>query len=207
MIVIAVTISVQMIRPEGRVRLSGLLGSIDMAPSAGSPVTVRPNIGANAGEELSIGRPSLADGVGCWRLAAASGTLDVNSRYAYLLWCRDFAATSVVARRGEDVLGFVTGFRRPEAPSTLVVWQVAVAEEARGRGVAGAMLDAVFDGASDVDHLEATITPDNHGSIALFSRFAERRDAPVQRSELFGAELLGADHEPEYLYRIGPVRR
>jgi L-2,4-diaminobutyric acid acetyltransferase len=55
--------------------------------------------------------------------------------------------------------------------------------------------------------LEATVTPDNTGSIALFSRFAERRGAAVSRSELFGAELLGDDHEPEILFRIGPVAK
>lgn len=133
--------------------------------------------------------------------------LDVNSRYAYLLWCRDFAATSVVARSNDDVIGFITGFRRPDRPSTLVVWQVAVAEAARGMGVAGAMLDALFDGVLDVEHLETTITPDNDASIALFSRFAERRGAAVRRSELFGAELLGRGHQPEILFRIGPIQR
>lgn len=30
-----------------------------------------------------------------WAIAAASRVLDVNSRYAYVLWCRDFAATSI----------------------------------------------------------------------------------------------------------------
>jgi L-2,4-diaminobutyric acid acetyltransferase len=158
-------------------------------------------------EQLTIGHPEIAEGVACWRLAAATDVLDVNSRYAYLLWCRDFAATSVVARSGAGVLGFVTGFRRPEEPSTLVVWQVAVDAAARGRGVAAAMLDELFDLVAGVDHLETTITPDNAGSIALFSRFAERRGAPVRRSELFGAELLGDGHEPEILFRIGPIAR
>jgi len=174
-----------------------------MAATAGSPDLARPN----PGEQLTVGRPSVSDGVALWRLAAATGVLDVNSRYAYLLWCRDFAATSVVTRRGGEVVGFITGFRRPDEPTTLVVWQVAVDEVVRGRGVAGTMLDALFDGVPEVDHLETTITPDNPGSIALFTRFAERRGAQVRRSELFGAELLGADHEPEILYRIGPVQR
>jgi L-2,4-diaminobutyric acid acetyltransferase len=186
-----------------RVAVSGLLSSLDMAALAGSPNRVR----ANIEEQLTIGRPEVSDGVGCWRLAAATGVLDVNSRYAYLLWCRDFAATSVVARRAGDLLGFVTGFRRPEEPSTLVVWQVAVDAAARGKGVAAAMLDTLFDQVPGVDHLEATVTPDNTGSITLFSRFAERRGAPVHRSELFSAELLGDGHEPEILFRIGPVRR
>ncbi|MGH3586163.1 MAG: diaminobutyrate acetyltransferase [Pseudonocardia sp.] len=180
-----------------------MLSSVDMAAPAGTPDRAR----TNDGEPLTIGHPSVPDGVACWRLAEASGVLDVNSRYAYLLWCRDFAATSVVARSGDDVVGFVTGFRRPDEPSTLVVWQVAVDEAVRGRGVAQAMLDVLFDGVRDVEHLEATVTPDNGASAALFGRFAERRGTQVRRSELFGAELLGPGHEPEILFRIGPVRR
>ncbi|MHA6621712.1 diaminobutyrate acetyltransferase [Pseudonocardia sp. DLS-67] len=174
-----------------------------MTALAGSPDRARPK----PGDQLTIGRPEVSDGVACWRLAEATGVLDVNSRYSYLLWCRDFAATSVVARRDGEVQGFVTGYRRPEEPSTLVVWQVGVDAAARGQGVAAAMLDALFDRVPGVDHLEATVTPDNTGSIALFSRFAERRGAPVSRTELFAAELLGDGHEPEILFRIGPVNR
>jgi L-2,4-diaminobutyric acid acetyltransferase len=176
---------------------------MNMAALVGCPDRVRPNIG----EQLTIGHPEVADGVACWRLAEATGVLDVNSRYAYLLWFRDFAATSVVARREGEVLGFVTGFRRPEEPSTLVVWQVGVDAATRGQGVAAAMLDALFDRVPGVDHLEATVTPDNTGSLALFSSFAERRAASVRRSELFGEDLLGDGHEPEILFRIGPVDR
>jgi len=160
---------------------------------------------APARSTVSIGPPTVADGVAVHELAAASEVLDVNSRYAYLLWCRDFAATSVVARSGGRVVGFVTGYRRPDDPATLLVWQVAVAATARGLGVAGRMLDELFDRVPDVDHLETTITPDNEGSTALFTGFARRRDAPVSRTELFGPALLGGDHPPELLFRIGPV--
>jgi L-2,4-diaminobutyric acid acetyltransferase len=173
-----------------------------MAAPVGSPARARPNIG----DRLTIGHPEVSDGVACWQLAKATRVLDVNSRYAYLLWCRDFAATSVVARRDAEVVGFITGFRRPDEPSTLVVWQVGVDAALRGQGVAAAMLDALFDRVPGVDHLEATVTPDNAGSIALFSRFAERRGAPVRHDELFGEELLGDGHLPEILFRIGPVR-
>lgn len=198
---IALTITAVSEPARGGTAVSGLLSSRGMAAPVASPDRVRPNVG----ERLAIGSPEISDGVACWRLAAATGVLDVNSRYAYLLWCRDFAATSVVARHDGAVIGFVTGFRRPEEPSTLVVWQVAVDAAARGRGVAAAMLDALHERVPDIDHLETTITPGNAGSIALFSRFAERRGAPVQRTELFGADLLGAGHEPEILFRIGPL--
>jgi L-2,4-diaminobutyric acid acetyltransferase len=145
-----------------------------------------------------------------WRLARDSAVLDLNSRYAYLLLARDFAATSVVARAGTRVVGFVTGYRRPAEPSTLLVWQVAVDAAARGQGLAARMLDALFDAVADVDHVETTITPDNEASIALFIGFARRRGVPVRVAELFGTELLSGDgigdHEPEHRYRIGPIR-
>jgi L-2,4-diaminobutyric acid acetyltransferase len=159
-----------------------------------------------AGEPtLTVGRPALADGVAMWRLAAQTGVLDVNSRYAYLIWCRDFAATSVVARLDEQVVGFVTGYRRPDAPEVLLVWQVAVGAAARGRGVAGRMLDTLWDQVPDVRYMETTVTPDNAASIAMFTAFARRRETEIRRADLFAAELLGDGHEPEDLYRIGPI--
>jgi L-2,4-diaminobutyric acid acetyltransferase len=162
--------------------------------------------------QLTIGPPTVEEGVDMWRLARDSAVLDVNSRFAYLLLARDFAATSVVARAGSRVVGFITGYRRPAELSTLLVWQVAVDAAARGHGLAGRMLDTLFDGvAAGVDHVETTITPGNEASIALFTGFARRRGARVRVTELFGAELLSSDgaddHEPEHRYRIGPITR
>jgi L-2,4-diaminobutyric acid acetyltransferase len=165
-----------------------------------SPSDLRSN------QAVRIENPVVDDGVDLWRMAKDSKVLDVNSRYAYLLWCRDFADTTVVARRGDDALGFVTGYRRPESPGTLFVWQVAVDEKARGLGLAGKMLDSLVDQVDEVDHLETTITPDNDASIALFTKFAKRWDAEVDRRALFDEELLGDDHLPENRFRIGPFR-
>ncbi len=162
---------------------------------------------ADPGSDIEIGAPSAADGVPMWELAVASGVLDAKPRYAYALWCRDFARTSVVARRDGDVVGYVTGFMRPEMPSTLFVWQVCVSSAAQGAGVGGRMLDAVFGAAPGADRIETTITPDNDSSIALFTAFAKRHGLTVDRTELFGRDVLGAEHEPEFLYSIRPTTK
>ncbi len=154
---------------------------------------------------LTVGPPTVEDGVAMWRLAGETGVLDVNSRYSYLIWCRDFAATSVVAKLDGEVVGFITGYRRPDAPNVLLVWQVAVGAAARGRGVAGTMLDRVFAQAPGVAFMETTVTPDNEASIAMFTAFARRNSTEIHRSDLFSADLLGDGHEPENLYRIGPI--
>ncbi|WP_234997079.1 diaminobutyrate acetyltransferase [Pseudonocardia thermophila] len=156
---------------------------------------------------VEIAHPDIPDGVELHRIAAETGVLDVNTRYAYVLWCRDFAGTSVVARSDGAVVGFVTGYRRPDAPHVLFVWQVAVAAAARGRGIAGRMLDALVARVPGITALETTVTDGNTASRALFAAFAARHGARLERTELFGTDVLGARHESEILHRISPIDR
>ncbi|RBM17043.1 diaminobutyrate acetyltransferase [Streptomyces sp. PT12] len=162
-------------------------------------------------EGLALDIPRLADGAALWRIARDSRVLDLNSPYSYLLWCRDYSGTSIVARAasGEPV-GFITGYTRPEVPRTLLIWQVAVDQGQRGRGLAAAMLDALTDRAArewGVNLVETTVTPDNIASDRLFASFAARRGAELTREVLFDAAVFpdGQGHEPEVLYRIGPL--
>lgn len=168
-------------------------------------------------ETVTFGVPSLPDGARMWRLAHASGTLDLNSPYTYLLAASHFADTSVVASDsaeaadgGADLAGFVFGYLRPDAPDTVFVWQVAVADSHRGRGLGGGMLSALVDRLAPTGcrYLECSITPDNLASHALFASFARDRGASLTTGEvLFAASDFptAAAHEPELLCRIGPL--
>ncbi|TNC28072.1 diaminobutyrate acetyltransferase [Amycolatopsis alkalitolerans] len=159
-----------------------------------------------------IDSPTKADGAALWRIARDSQKLDLNTPYAYLLWCRDFAGTTVVAKVDGRAVGFVIAYRRPAAPDAALVWQVAVDAAQRGKGLAGALLDELFsrlvrDG---VRYLETTVTPDNDASIRTFASFAKRWNASMERVRLFDSSDFPADdepHEPEDLYRIGPLSR
>ena len=150
--------------------------------------------------------PRVEDGATLWRIARDSQVLDLNSSYTYLMWCRDFARASVVATVDGEVGGFVTGYIRPDQPDVLMVWQVAVDAEHRGRGLARRMLDALVDSLADrsIRRMETTITPDNEASIALFESFAKGREADIQREPVFTRELFPDGHETEMLFRIGP---
>ncbi|WP_424184029.1 diaminobutyrate acetyltransferase [Actinokineospora sp. G85] len=158
-------------------------------------------------QNRSIERPSTQDGSDLWRVARDSRTLDLNSSYAYLLWCRDFAETSLVAKVDGAVVGFVIGFIRPTQPETVVVWQIAVDADQRGQGLAAKLLDRLVAELAPrgVRHLETTISPDNTASIALFTAFARRQAAAIDRTELFDAAHFPDAHEAEDLYRIGPL--
>lgn len=156
-----------------------------------------------------IESPTKADGAELWRIARDSAKLDLNSPYAYMLWCRDFAESSVVAREDGKAVGFVIAYRRPGDPEAALVWQVAVDSSQRGKGLAGALLDALYTRLVDggVRYLETTITPDNEASIRLFTSFAKRWNTAMETSVLFaGEEFPEAGHLPEELYRIGPLK-
>lgn len=157
--------------------------------------------------DVTIESPQVSDGAALWRIARDSGSLDLNSSYAYLLWCKDFADTSVVARERGDVVGFVTGYLRPAARDTLLVWQVAVSASHRGAGLAAMMLDRLLDRLvpGGVRYLETTVTEDNAASNRMFRSLAGRRSAGVERTELFAPADFPDDHAAEFRYRIGPI--
>lgn len=157
--------------------------------------------------EFQIRTPTVEDGAALWRLVTDVGTLDRNSSYLYLLVCRDFADTCVVAERGGELLGFVTGYRPPAERDVVFVWQVGVSERARGLGLASALLDALLlsSGCRGVRFMETTVTPSNRASRAMFQSLARRLDAELAESAGFDAELFpDAGHEPERRLRIGP---
>lgn len=146
------------------------------------------------------------------RLVAATEVLDVNSTYTYLLMATDFASTSIVADRGGEVCGLITGYHPPMRPEVLFVWQVAVARNARGTGLGGTMLDNLVRRVRTDRHghpltVEATVTPSNSASRALFDGFARRHGVLLTEHRHFTAAQLAADqaHEDEPILRIGPI--
>nr|WP_257007919.1 diaminobutyrate acetyltransferase [Brachybacterium alimentarium] len=147
--------------------------------------------------------PVHRDGAQMWRVARDSGTLDLNTSYAYLLLARDFAQTSRIAMLDGEVAGFVVGYLRPTDPGCLFIWQIAVDESARGRRVAARMLDDLLTGLPGVRTLETTITEDNAASQRLFASFAERHDAQHRIEPLFEeSDFPDTGHDAELLHVI-----
>lgn len=155
---------------------------------------------------VELRHPTIDDGAALWRVTKDSQRLDLNSPYAYILWTRDFARTTLVAEVDGEVGGFVTGYMRPDEPTTLMVWQIAVDEKHRGQGLAGRLLDELAS-RTGAKALETTITEDNPQSRATFDKFAKRHGATLTVSSLFEtAHFPNNQHwEPELLHRIEPL--
>ncbi len=152
--------------------------------------------------------PKTRDGKYFWEIAKASKVLDVNSPYHYLIMCRHFGKTCIVAEKQGRVIGFVTAYIPPDSPDSLFVWQVAVDEKERGQGLGVQMLINAFKNskALNIKNLNATITPSNQASINLFTAVARELNSPFEfEKEFFSATNFGQNnHEPEMLFHIGP---
>ncbi|MGP5395347.1 diaminobutyrate acetyltransferase [Arthrobacter rhombi] len=159
---------------------------------------------ANTQSEATFRHPATEDGAAMWNMAKDSEVLDLNSSYYYLLWCRDFAQSSLMAVIDGQPAGFVIGYMRPDEPETLLIWQVAVGAGFQKRGLAAKMLDELAE-RTHADRLETTITADNGASNHLFQRFAERHEAECEREPLFTPGMYPDGHDTEYLYRIAPL--
>ena len=106
-----------------------------------------------------------------------------------------------------EIVGFVTGFRPPEHPEVLFVWQVGVDASMRGRGLAKRLLRELvaLPGCAGVTHMETTVTPSNAPSRALFRSFGRSMDAAVEVGPYLTEEMFpDTGHEAEELFRIGP---
>ncbi|HKM16162.1 MAG TPA: diaminobutyrate acetyltransferase [Marinospirillum sp.] len=159
-------------------------------------------------ENLKIRKPNANDGVAIHQLIENCPPLDLNSTYLYLLQSTHFAETCVVAEVNGKVAAFLSGYIKPDSPNTFFLWQVAVGDVLRGKGMAKQLMNEVLKrtACNNVEFLETTITPDNQASWALFRGFAKERNAQLVDTVLFTSQQLGNDHEPEILVKIGPFQ-
>ncbi|TVR15516.1 MAG: diaminobutyrate acetyltransferase [Planctomycetota bacterium] len=156
-------------------------------------------------DTVTFRAPVCEDGPAIHALIAACPPLDVNSAYLYHLIGAHFSATSVVAGVDGAIVGVVTGYRPPEQPDILFIWQAAVGEAGRGKGLATRMLDHVVQRNQDCRWIHTTIGPSNDASHALFKRYATQRNSNLERRDFIPADACGPGHEAEDLIIVGPL--
>jgi L-2,4-diaminobutyric acid acetyltransferase len=153
--------------------------------------------------------PSIEDGLAVWQLVQATGTLEVNTAYFYLIFCEEFQNTCLLAEHDGQVVGVVLGFRRPKSIDTLFCWQIGVLPSVRGQGLAKQMLKAWLRlaGNESVTHVQATVAKDNPASDRLFRAFARDLGAQCNITPWLTSPLLPSGHSEEPLYDISPIGR
>jgi L-2,4-diaminobutyric acid acetyltransferase len=158
-------------------------------------------------ESIVLRRPVASNGPLVHRVIASYPPLDENSRYCNLLQCIHFAGTSVAADGGGTLKGFVSGHLLPDEDDMRFVWQVAVAEAARGHELRLPMLRALLErpATRQLRHFETRITPDNARLWRMNHTIAETLDAPLTRRPWRSRKPhLANCRVDQLLVRIGP---
>ncbi len=161
-----------------------------------------------AATQVVMRKPTEHDGAAMWQMVEETSTLDGNSPYAYLMLCKYFADTCVIAEAAGEPIGFIAGFRLPSDASTLFIWQIGVRAKHRGKRVAGRMIESLIkrEACRDVRFLEATVTDTNAASRSLFQGMAAKLKTRCEVKACFPEHLFPkTDHEAEWTYRIGPM--
>lgn len=159
--------------------------------------------------DIKLVTPDAEMGAAVHKLIAHCPPLDTNSMYCNLLQTSHFADTSVSALLNGEVVGFISGYRIPNHPDTLFIWQVAVGEQARGQGLATRMLKAILSRPEnhDINRIETTITPDNKASWALFEGLARKLDTQISSNVFFDKDRhFAGQHKTEMLVKVGPFK-
>lgn len=158
----------------------------------------------NSHNDLTFRKPILNDGYAIYQLIKSSPPLDLNSSYLYFLQASHFSDTCIVVEQNGTIIGFLSAYYQPDKPQSLFVWQVAVAESARGRGLAKAMLLALIKNQpsdSTMTELACTISPSNKASQGLFGSFAKTHGLILETSPFINETHFGEEnHEAEDLY-------
>ena len=165
-------------------------------------------VGQGDPNKIVLRPPVSQDGAAVHKLVSECPPLDTNSVYCNLLQCDHFASTSVAAEMKGRLVGFISGYRVPDRPHVLFVWQVAVSRKARGQKLASRMLQDILSRPNNagITHVETTITDNNDASWSLFRRLARSFDANLKRTVKFCEEKhFQGEHETEYLATIGPL--
>lgn len=155
--------------------------------------------------EIQFSQPVLQEGMAIYQLVKNCPPLDLNSSYLYFLQASHFANTCIVAKHNEEIVGWVSGYCRPEEPANFFVWQVAVASSMRGQGLAKKMLFQLMQrpNLAHIQKISTTISPSNTASQALFKSAAKQLNWTLTCSDFITeSHFNGEQHEAEVLYTL-----
>jgi L-2,4-diaminobutyric acid acetyltransferase len=148
-----------------------------------------------------------SDGPAVYEIARSCSSLDLNSRYCYLLLCTHFNKFCLIAKAGKKTVGFVSAYPHPHYADTLFIWQIGIAPDFHNLGIGTNLLKhlILLGVENGLSYIETTITPSNKASRALFQKMTEAYNTNFEESDCFSSSLLGDGHEEERLLRIGPL--
>jgi L-2,4-diaminobutyric acid acetyltransferase len=179
-----------------------------------------PEQAALSGMAVTFRNPVAEDGPAVRQLVEDTPGVEPNSLRHYTLWFRDFADGSLVATVDDELVGVLTGYRRPQEPDTYFVWQTAVSPRHCIPMLGVKLFEHAVDRqlAKGARFVEATVSVGNEALVMVLKNVAMRHSGGIQTCVLFPGSLFPGgtgtsrtagggpgSHLDELLYRIGPL--
>jgi L-2,4-diaminobutyric acid acetyltransferase len=156
--------------------------------------------------KIKITFPTKKNGSAVAKLIQRCPPLDLNSTYHYLIQSHYFNQTCSIAFEDEKVIAFVSGFIKPTNKNCLFIWQVAIDEGKRGKGLGIELIEFLLDQNKNVNTIETTITKNNIASRRMFQKISEKYEARISEEALFDKhEDFSNEHDSEILFTISPI--
>jgi L-2,4-diaminobutyric acid acetyltransferase len=151
--------------------------------------------------------PEKKDSPEIYSLVKNTPPLDLNSEYHYMIQCTYFRKHCIVVELQSRIAGFISAYIDPQRDKVLFIWQVAIHEDFRGKGLASAMILKLLNREchKKIQFIETTVTPSNGASAALFNSLTQKLETQCITTDLYESDLfVNPGHETEVLYVIGP---
>jgi L-2,4-diaminobutyric acid acetyltransferase len=157
--------------------------------------------------KIKITFPTKKNGSAVAKLIQRCPPLDLNSTYHYLIQSYYFNRTCSVAFDGEKIVAFVSGFIKPTNKNCLFIWQVAIDEDYRGKGLGIDLIEFLLNQNKEFNTIETTITKNNMASRRMFQKIVEKYKTRMAEEILFNKEEdFSNEHDSEMLITIGPIK-
>ena len=157
---------------------------------------------------IKITSPSKKYGYALSKLIERCPPLDLNSTYHYLIQSHYFSKSCSVAFESNKVIAFVSGFINPSKNNALFIWQVAIDEDYRGKGLGIELIEFILKQNKNIDSIETTVTENNFASKRMFQKFCGKYQIKLSEKTLFNKEQdFSNEHDSEILLKIGPLNK
>jgi len=159
-------------------------------------------------KEIKITSPTKKNGVAITKLVERCPPLDLNSTYHYLIQSHYFSSSCSIAFDNDKLIAFVSGFINPSKNNVLFIWQVAIDEDCRGKGLGIELIEFRLKQHKNINSIETTITKKNTASRRMFQKFCDKYKTRLSELILFDKEQdFSNECDSEILLKIGPLNK
>lgn len=104
--------------------------------------------------------------------------------YAYWILENYYYSTCKVAEVDKKIIGFISGMPSIDK-KCIFIWQICIDEEYRKQGIAGKLLDALFNSAKEqnLEYIELSISDINNTSMNLFKKYSKDNNYIIREKE------------------------